>query len=1227
MKNLYVVLCAFLSLTAHSQTAGLTVKKVILCEYRTFYIASDGKIYSFNAGSPKVVQIPINGRTAIDGAGGFNKFRVLDDQGYIWNSAQDLTTNTNRFDTDASGAPFDKNISVDAYANTSATIRTDGSVWYFGDDTFHFFHTTGKVDMKPTQLSPKGMVFKKIKFGGNRLVGLTSAGQVYEWTFGKGTTPVQKTIPAPAIDIFASHVDYAGCIIPATAGGTTGYPYVWGYYFGAWGGNTGYSQPTSVKTLWGVQSPIKTIDVNWNTTHYIDDQNRMWGLGFNVQGEVGIGSELVSQYNYSSFPSYSWSFTDGEGFSGVPAKQISAGTQWSQLFSNNWFSFYKYALDVNGNLYSWGRNKALDLGNGFLNMQEQYSPNAMDVLVPTKVTPLTTAFQRYNFTAPSISAGGAQTITGSIGTLTGLAKAPQLTKTTSIAANLIDLVGFNIVSYKWTKVSGPASGTITLPNSAITTVTGLATGTYVFNLLTTDNNKGTQSANVTIKVNGGSSGTTPPVSVAGTAQTITLPTSSVTLAGSGTDADGTIASYAWTKTAGPTSFAISNAAIKNPVISSLVAGTYTFRLTVTDNSGLTANSDINITVNAAANKAPVATAGAAQTITLPASSVTLAGSGTDADGTIAAYAWTKTAGPTSFTISNTAIKNPVISNLVAGTYTFRLTVTDNGGLTAYSDVAITVNSAPAGNKPPVASAGTAQSITLPTNSVTLAGSGTDADGTIAAYLWTKPGGPATFTISSTTIKNPVLTNLVAGTYTFRLTVTDNGGLTASSDVVITVNPAKTANQQPMAYGSVAPSITLPVNSIILTGKGTDADGTVVGYAWTKYSGPSAGTITNPNSQNPSITGMVAGTYIFKYVVTDNDGATAQAFITITVNPAVATAPVANAGPDQIITLPTNRVTLNGSGTSASGTITSYLWTKPGGPSTFTISSTTIKNPILTNLGVGTYVFRLTVTDNTGLTNSSDVNIVVGPVTSSNPPPGTKAIPGKIEAENWNAMSGVDTQSTNDVGGGAVVGWIENGDWMDYNVNVAAAGTYTVSLRLSVPYTGTSLQLRLANGAVLASLNLPAYGSSFKDWQTVNTTVVLPAGLQTIRLISTSNSGWNINWLSFASGTTSSKDAQATASGQGASILTPQTDASSAASFTIYPNPVHDNLNMDFNNVYSGKMLVQIVNQAGNIVNTFNIVKDQNYLHTSLPVGNLSAGMYFIRVQIGNWTEVRKMLKL
>ncbi|MFD3004065.1 PA14 domain-containing protein, partial [Pontibacter toksunensis] len=98
---------------------------------------------------------------------------------------------------------------------------------------------------------------------------------------------------------------------------------------------------------------------------------------------------------------------------------------------------------------------------------------------------------------------------------------------------------------------------------------------------------------------------------------------------------------------------------------------------------------------------------------------------------------------------------------------------------------------PPANQPPVANAGPDKTITLPTNSLQLSGSGTDSDGTIIGYSWSQVSGPSTAAFSSKTVASPTVGSLLEGTYVFRLTVQDNGGLTASDDATVTVQPATT----------------------------------------------------------------------------------------------------------------------------------------------------------------------------------------------------------------------------------------------------------------------------------------------------------------------------------------------------------------------------------------------------------------------------------------------------
>jgi lysophospholipase L1-like esterase len=170
----------------------------------------------------------------------------------------------------------------------------------------------------------------------------------------------------------------------------------------------------------------------------------------------------------------------------------------------------------------------------------------------------------------------------------------------------------------------------------------------------------------------------------------------VTLDGSGSsDSDGTIASYAWSQTAG-TGVGLSDATAQSPTFTSpadIAGGVLTFSLTVTDDDGATSTADtVDITVSA--NEAPTADAGADQTVS-SLETVTLDGSASaDADGTIVAYTWSQTTG-TEVTLDETVASMPTFEAPNVGAdevLTFELVVTDNEGAPSLADsVVVTIN--------------------------------------------------------------------------------------------------------------------------------------------------------------------------------------------------------------------------------------------------------------------------------------------------------------------------------------------------------------------------------------------------------------------------------------------------------------------------------------------------------------------------------------------------------
>jgi dienelactone hydrolase len=378
-----------------------------------------------------------------------------------------------------------------------------------------------------------------------------------------------------------------------------------------------------------------------------------------------------------------------------------------------------------------------------------------------------------------------------------------------------------------------------------------------------------------------------PTAAAGSDKTVWA--SKIEFAGSGFDPDGRISAYHWRQLSGPAPATLEN--VHGPRLSTydLKPGRYTFAFQVTDDKG---NSDTDyVTVKVlSANTAPIANAGPDTTVYISADVVTLSGNASDADGQITNYSWSKVSGPTA-DLAGVNTSHLRLTNLLLGTYVFRLTVTDNKGEKSSDDVKVHVINSIA----PVADAGTDQVVLLPSRSATLSGRGEDVDGTILSFQWKQKSGP--FCVM-TGIHSSVLniSELVSGSYVFELTVFDNSDMKTSDAVTVHVT------RPPVADAGADVSLELPNTAITLNGHAYDPDGTISSYKWTKYSGPFV-TLENESSPSLTVSALREGTYVFSFTVADNLQATATDLITVTVNKGILATGSGTSGPAKIKKIP------------------------------------------------------------------------------------------------------------------------------------------------------------------------------------------------------------------------------------------------------------------------------------------------------------------------------------
>lgn len=502
-------------------------------------------------------------------------------------------------------------------------------------------------------------------------------------------------------------------------------------------------------------------------------------------------------------------------------------------------------------------------------------------------------------------------------------------------------------------------------------------------------------------------------------------------------------------------------------------------------------------------------------------------------------------------------------------------------------------------------------------------------------------------------------------YEWMLTYTTNRK--AAAPVVVAAPPVANAG-----YNQI---ITLPNNNITLNASQSSAPaGNIASYSWSKLSGPSSATITNPAIAITTVSNLVQGQYQFQLKVTDNNASVSSDTVSITVKPQLLP-PTANAGADTSITLPLDSIVLNGGNSKGiSSAIKSYQWSWISGPASLVISQAAQEVISVKQLVAGTYVFALKVTDNNDYSSSDSILVMVRPepiryltanagidqeitlplrettLDGSSSTPGTQHT---IKMFQWEQISGPTNSGKITDAKNAVtkVTDLVPGSYA-YLLRATDDGgnTATDTVKITVKYSpgilkadagnDTTLILPAKNGLPLNGSNstAPAGSNISCSWKRISgpgnaAAVLYPSvnlitrsgssgllpGVYTFQLTvrdDKRNQSTDIVVITVKESTVSARTAGALSNDEQVSSTIDESSASAPLDLNISPNPVVSGMKVAINGKAKGSGLLKIYDMQGRLLKYKSFIKDsETAVQQTMDVSSLPAGAYALQAEI------------
>lgn len=455
--------------------------------------------------------------------------------------------------------------------------------------------------------------------------------------------------------------------------------------------------------------------------------------------------------------------------------------------------------------------------------------------------------------------------------------------------------------YEWKQTSGTA---VYLQNAATATASfnsANITGLLNFQLTVTDTAGNSDTDTIYLTIN--SQNNTVPVANAGVTQIVSAGTpaqlngtlSSDTNSSTPQPLSSSTLSYFWSQLSGPQDVTLSNANSVAPAFVPYESGVYVFQLIVNDGSSYSAPALVTVGVNDNSNSLPKASANvlyplnelpyAGQQVILSASE------SADQDNDALSYLWEQTYGK-QLLLTGADSEFLVFYPATSGNYKFKLTVNDGTSESIPVEIEITVKpdkdsivpSAVISIDPAIDPDGDHRVFSAPTI-VTLNGAANIGEGNLE-FLWAQTQGTAVI-ISDSANSSITFKPQIAGSYGFRLTVTDENGLKASTEIFLTVdtvaNGVPTASAGAGFTGSIGSTVYLSAD--LSTDPLWDPDGLTtsedLSFIWEQTAGVPV-VLHDSTSKKPYFTAYMTGVYEFKVYANDGQSVSLPDEITVTV---------------------------------------------------------------------------------------------------------------------------------------------------------------------------------------------------------------------------------------------------------------------------------------------------------------------------------------------------------